>query len=246
MLLKKSFVKKNINLIFMSAGVFIFLIVIYFNSSFKTKISYFNISEIYALFIFQLIIFFVIIVFLLIGFWYVFRLYLVEKKNSLIDPLTEIYNRRAILFNFDKEVKRAIRYKNPVSFAILDIDFFKKYNDSNGHIAGDRLLKKFAKILNKSVREFDLVGRIGGEEFLIVFPETTIKEAFKVCERVRKVIEKTAFVGGENLLKKNVTASIGVAEFKGNKKINEELLLDIADKRLYKAKKSGRNKVFFK
>lgn len=268
MLLRKSFVKRNINLIFVFVGVFILFIGTYFYLSFKTKIGAFNISfdliknvvsefdvwdlisknvsEIYTLFIFQLIIFLVVIVFLLIGFGHVFGLYLVEKKNSLIDPLTEIYNRRAILLNFEKEIKRAIRYKNSVSLAILDIDFFKKYNDCNGHVAGDRLLKRFAKILNKSIREFDLVGRIGGEEFLIVFPETPVKEAFKVCERVRKIIEKTAFVGEENLPKKKLTVSIGVAEFKGNKKIKEELLLDIADKCLYNAKKSGRNKVVFK
>ena len=259
MLLRKSFIKRNLNLILAFVGICILFVGAYFYFSFKAKISSFEIlkdisfwsliedkvSGIYFLFIFQLIIFLVVIVFLLISLGYLFKLYLVEKKNSLIDPLTEIYNRRAILSDLEKEIKRVIRYKNPMSVAILDIDFFKKYNDSNGQVAGDKLLKRFVRILNKSIREFDLVGRIGGEEFLIVFPETSLKKAFKVCERIRKTVEKTCFIGEENLPKKNLTVSIGVTEFKGDKKIKKELLLDIADKSLYKAKESGRNKVVF-
>ena len=201
------------------------------------------ITEIFVIFIMQMSLFFVIIICLVFFSVFLFRLYLIENKNALIDSLTEIYNRKAILFGLETEIRRAVRYRHSVSIAIVDIDFFKNYNDINGHVAGDNLLKKFGKILRKSIREGDFVGRIGGEEFLIIFPETGLKKAYTVCERLRKVTERTKFFGEKNLPNKSLTISVGVSEFNGSKKMEKEQLIDAADKLLYKAKKSGRNRV---
>ena len=202
-----------------------------------------QIAGIFDIFVMQISLFFAIIVCLVLFSVFLFRLYLIENKNALIDPLTEIYNRKAILFGLDTEIKRAVRYRHSVSIAILDIDFFKKYNDLNGHVAGDALLKKFGKILRKSIRKGDFVGRIGGEEFLIIFPETRLKKAYNVCERLRRVTERARFFGEENMPGKRVTISAGVSEFDGSKKIEKEQLMEAADKLLYKAKEAGRNMV---
>lgn len=268
MVLKRDFLKRLNNVIIILVIVFLAAISVYFYVSVNSEVNAIRISlasirdfmtggeniwvsirdsvsGLYTLFITQLLTFMIAIVALLSVFWYTSKRYLVEKKNALIDSLTQLYNKKAILFHLKQELMRSERYGHPTTVAILDIDFFKKYNDSNGHVAGDKLLKKFARILQNFVRKYDEVGRFGGEEFVIVFPETQIDEAFKVCERFRKEIEETRFYGAKNMPNKKVTVSIGIAEIKGKKRMKKETLLHKADESLYRAKNTGRNQVMF-
>ena len=202
-----------------------------------------NISGMLDVFIAQMIIFGIGILALLWLVWHLVELYLVQKTNAHVDALTNLYNKRAIVFGLKDEISRAVRYGHPLSIAMIDLDFFKKYNDANGHVLGDMLLKKLAKMLNKSIRDIDWVGRFGGEEFLIVFPETSLRKAVEVCERIRKRVESTSFKGQEKMPFGKITLSVGVAEFRGKTMIRRSRFIDIADKRLYRAKMSGRNRV---
>ncbi|MEM4230827.1 MAG: GGDEF domain-containing protein [Candidatus Pacearchaeota archaeon] len=170
---------------------------------------------------------------------YLLNWYFIERKNALIDELTEIYNRKAMKIWLRKEIARAERFKHPLSIAMIDIDNFKTYNDRQGHLRGDWLLKTIAKILKENTREMDFVGRYGGEEFIIIFPETEHEEAVKVAERIRKNIENTKFPGGETQPKGKITISIGLITF--HKDFIENKMIEEADKLLYKAKASGRN-----
>jgi len=205
-----------------------------------------NLSGITAVFISQLVAFVVAVVSLVYGFWYVSGLYLLERRNAFIDPLTQIYNRKAIMFALDKELRRSIRFKHPLAVAIVDIDYFKVYNDTLGHPAGDKLLKKFSRILMNSVRKVDYFGRIGGEEFLIILPETNLKDGAKLVDRIRETVADTDFYGESKLPHKKVTISVGIAEFIVGGKIKRKDLIDRADERLYKAKHAGRNVVVSK
>lgn len=265
MLLKKRILERVRNLTLVSLILFVLLFSLYFYISIENKISLiqtslsifrdslntadvfgsisFNLSGIQALFLFQLFVFTFLILSLISGFWYVSQLYFIESKNSLIDPLTEIYNRRAMMYGLKKEMERSERYKHHTSISILDLDFFKRYNDSNGHVVGDKLLKRFAKILQKCVRDYDLVGRYGGEEFILVFPETKLEDAVRICERIRKEVESTSFLGMDKMPYKKVTVSIGVDSFNGLRKMGPQTLIQKADQFLYRAKEMGRNKV---
>ena len=129
---------------------------------------------------------------------------------------------------------------------MIDIDYFKKYNDINGHVAGDKLLRRFAKILKDNLRPYDIYGRFGGEEFIVVFPRTSANEAFHVCERIRKAMEETRFYGQEKMPFGKVTISIGISDVHGKRRIARDTLVNGADALLYKAKESGRNQVLFK
>ncbi len=266
-MIKRAFRKRLFNLVI---GLFVIgavLISVYFYLSAKTKIDAVrtavvvirdsidtglasslnsNLAGITALFVSQLIVFIVAVLCLSFGMWFLSSLYFVEKRNSLVDPLTGLYNKRAISFWLDKELKRSVRSQHPISVAVIDIDYFKIYNDTLGHVAGDRLLQRFAKILELSVRDYDVVGRIGGEEFLIIFPETSLKKATQVCERIRKSVQNTRFAGEPKLPHKQVTTSIGVAEFHGDRSINKEKIIGEADSYLYDAKQEGRNRVIAK
>ena len=205
-----------------------------------------NLTQATFIFIAQLITF-LIAVFALIGtVWYTTRRYLVEKRNALVDSLTQLYNKKAILFHLRQELLRSERYGHPTTVAILDLDYFKTYNDTNGHVAGDNLLKRIGRILHESVREYDEVGRFGGEEFVIVFPETHVKDAAAVCERIRQIIATTRFLGQRNMPNKKITISVGLAEIKGKKRVKQNTILARADEFLYKAKQTGRNQVLYK
>ena len=163
------------------------------------------------------------------------RMYEIQRKNALIDNLTETYNRRAIMIGLKRELLRSKRYKHPLSIAMLDIDHFKKYNDTNGHPAGDVALKKFTTIIKEEIRNVDTIGRIGGEEFLLVMPETNIKGARETCERIRGKIENAKFAGEAKLPNKKFTVSIGIANHKESTKTHHHII-NQADKNLYKAK----------
>jgi len=175
---------------------------------------------------------------------YLLNWYFIEKKHALIDGLTEIYNRKAMKKWLRTEIQRAKRYRHPLSVAMIDLDHFKLYNDKNGHVRGDKLLKKIAKIFKRSTREIDFVGRYGGEEFIIIFPETEYKGAVIVAERIRKAVEEARFAKEQVMPKGQVTISMGLVTF--HKSFEEEKMIHEADKLLYEAKQRGRNLLIHK
>lgn len=263
-MLKRDFVRRLNNVILISFSVALLALGTYFFISFQTQIGAVDaimlsirgaldsgvwtsldaaINGMYFLFTTQLITFILGIVALLIAFYYTSQKYLVERRNALIDPLTQIYNRKAVFFELKRELRKTERFNHPTSVAMIDIDFFKKYNDTNGHVAGDRLLKRFASVIKDSVREYDVYGRYGGEEFIIVFPETGAKGAANVCERIRQTMERTHFYGQNKMPNKRVTVSIGVAEVPPMRKMKKDTIVHKADEQLYEAKETGRNQV---
>lgn len=157
-----------------------------------------------------------------------------------MDVLTGIPNRRAFMQAADQEVLRAQRYGNPLTIAVLDLDHFKTINDTYGHAAGDHVLINRANLLEASVREVDTVGRLGGEEFVILMPGTPLPEAIQAIERIRQAFEQTLISEGEQLIR--ATASFGVAEYPGADPTVDALLAK-ADGALYLAKARGRNRV---
>ena len=163
---------------------------------------------------------------------------LTEEIRSLseIDHLTEMYNRRKITELFETEYARYKRYKYPLSIIIVDIDFFKKINDKYGHNQGDITLKEIASILKAEVRESDHVGRWGGEEFLVICPETETDGAYILAEKLRKTISEYTFTNIGHR-----TASFGVTTCSDD--CTFESMINRADKALYSAKSEGRNNV---
>lgn len=167
-------------------------------------------------------------------------------KHATLDALTGFYNRRQLEERLKQEVSNAKRQKAPLCGIMTDIDFFKKVNDTYGHAVGDLVLKSIAKIIRGQLREYDIAGRYGGEEFSILLPFTKINEAQMVAERLRKTIEDKIIdiskVNPDSETKEiQVTLSLGIYEMQADD--NEEELLKKADKALYQAKNTGRNKV---
>ena len=169
------------------------------------------------------------------------RLIKINKELSIRDPLTGLYNRRFIDEVFEREIERSKRNKKDLSVVMVDIDRFKKLNDTYGHKAGDMILKTFASKMVENLRSSDVIGRYGGEEFIIIMPDTEKSKAYEVAERLRKILSSTEFTlpEGKNI---TVTASFGVATFPEDGS-NIDRIVHVADERLYKAKKEGRNKV---
>jgi diguanylate cyclase (GGDEF)-like protein len=165
----------------------------------------------------------------------------VLKELATTDGLTGLYNHRFFKSELVKEVKSALRFNRPLSLLIADVDWFKQYNDTYGHTAGDMALKKISNALLKSTRDVDIAARYGGEEFSIILPEAGIKDALEIAERIRRAVAEEGLhidkPGGV------LTISIGVAELTGGVKDAEGLIKE-ADKLLYRAKELGRNRVF--
>ncbi|MDA8239300.1 MAG: GGDEF domain-containing protein [Nitrospiraceae bacterium] len=170
----------------------------------------------------------------------VLKLYAVTEQLSIKDALTSLYNRRYLEKYFDGEVARSLRYGHLLSVAMIDIDDFKKYNDSHGHQAGDKLLKDVSLILAGNARGIDRVIRYGGEEFLIVFPETGKSTAITAAERIRRGIEEHTFILPNKKQGPSVTVSIGVASFPDEGSTAGEVVKK-ADEMLYLAKNAGKN-----
>ena len=164
------------------------------------------------------------------------------KKLALdneTDPLTGLFNRRGFLERIKNEAIRFKRNQKPFSILFGDIDLFKKINDTYGHSAGDAILVNISSILNTEKREIDQVARWGGEEFLVLLPETNLRGAVLSSNKIRKSISaKPVIHEGQEI---HVTMSFGVSEYNGETPI--EKTIDLADQRLYLAKNSGRNKV---
>ncbi len=166
------------------------------------------------------------------------KLYQDLERLAVTDGLTNVYTRRHFLERFDEEVKRAAAKKIKLSLLMLDVDHFKMVNDQFGHLAGDYVLKEVGLVIKESIREIDIAGRYGGEEFCIVLPETDLEGAFLVAERIRKVTEERMIKAYDASIR--ITLSIGVSTYPSNGKQVEELI-DKADWSLYRAKSQGRN-----
>lgn len=162
---------------------------------------------------------------------------------ALVDPLTNTFNRRYLDTRLPKAVDRAIKDRKNLSVLMLDIDHFKSINDTFGHAAGDMVLKEVAHHIMNSLRPFDMVARVGGEEFMVVMPEASLIAATTVGERLRRKIESTTFHCGPDFIPHTVTVSIGGAELDLVAKETCEDLFNRSDRNLYKAKQTGRNKV---
>jgi diguanylate cyclase (GGDEF)-like protein len=155
---------------------------------------------------------------------------------SLTDPLTDIANRRKMQLCLNEEIKRMERTGLPFSIILMDLDFFKKINDTYGHEVGDKVLKEFSKTISAHIRALDIFGRMGGEEFLLICPNTSEAGVLNLAEKLRKEVEKIPLPDGTNL-----TASFGCAtRAKGE---SESSLLSRADQAMYRAKELGRNRV---
>ncbi len=162
------------------------------------------------------------------------------QQMAFTDELTGLYNRRGIWEFGKREVDRAIRFNRPLSAIMLDLDRFKLINDRYGHPMGDIVLRQFANFCRGSVRTIDVVGRYGGEEFIILLPEASMRQAAVVAERIRKNLAEMDFQTPNGDI--HITVSAGVTEFTPEVE-SLEVLFDMADRALYKAKRQGRNKV---
>lgn len=163
------------------------------------------------------------------------------KRLAMTDELTGIANRRYFMQRLEEELRRIQRYPSPAALVMMDIDHFKKVNDSYGHATGDEVLRIVSKTGHRFLRETDLIGRIGGEEFCLFLPQTTPEEAFQVAERLRHEIAEIAFRSDAGELF-SVTVSLGVAGVKPTGESVSEWL-SRADAALYRAKAAGRNRV---
>jgi len=180
------------------------------------------------------------------------RAMVLEKALAMAssDELTGLINRRGYYQRFEGELERARRHQTPLCVALLDVDFFKQFNDNYGHLSGDLILKALAELCTQNTRKSDVVCRFGGEEFAILLPDTSLKSAIELMERVRQSVESLQVTGinGEIL---NITISVGLAEVNtrpkashGRTDISDALAL--ADEQLYAAKRQGRNQVCFR
>jgi len=162
------------------------------------------------------------------------------SKLALTDELTYLHNRRAFISSLNKELSRAKRNNEDLSVLMIDIDFFKKINDKYGHHVGDITLQHFSHEATNAIRNEDLIGRLGGEEFAVLLPNTAINSAADLAERLRKTIED-AYIEFDGQ-KISFTVSIGVAVL-DDENMTSTTLLNNADQALYNAKESGRNRV---
>jgi diguanylate cyclase (GGDEF)-like protein len=166
------------------------------------------------------------------------------RNQALKDELTELANRRAMRQNLFKEMARSQRTGRPTSLLMIDIDYFKQINDVFGHDVGDQALKWLAEVFNETLRGTDLASRWGGEEFLILLPETDIKQAYFVANRIRESIEDQNLPNCTQEV--HFTVSCGIANTHAPHKepiTDIDFLTNIADENLYKAKNNGRNRV---
>lgn len=169
------------------------------------------------------------------------KLYTKTRELSVRDELTGLYNRRHFQQVMQMEWKRATRFRRPLSLIMVDIDHFKIFNDTFGHLHGDRVLQTIAKILSKNLREVDMAARFGGEEFIILLPDTDREGAMVVGEKLRRLVEMERFDEGQRQIQP-LTISAGISVFPEDAREMDDLI-DHADVALYEAKDSGRNRI---
>lgn len=162
------------------------------------------------------------------------------ERAARIDPLTGVFSRRAFTEAAEVEIQRALRYGLPLSLIMVDLDHFKAVNDTYGHATGDAVLASFAHTISLEVREVDVIGRFGGEEFVVLLPNTDVTEALRVAERMRLAVAKSELKVQHAQLR--YTASFGVAGFDA-RELSFVRFIDRADTALYEAKRKGRNRV---
>ena len=166
-------------------------------------------------------------------------LYKKVQELAITDSLTQVFSRRYFLERFKEELERSKKYKHLFSFFMIDIDDFKSYNDRYGHLVGDAVLREIAKAIKENIRQVDLVGRYGGEEFSLILPETGKDQALVAAERIRQAVEcKLIKVYDEDL---RVTISIGISAFPKDGR-SCQTIIERADQALYHAKQTGKNK----
>lgn len=169
----------------------------------------------------------------------------VKELEKLLDRdyLTGLYNRRFFMERFFEELAWSVRYKEPLSLMMLDIDFFKKINDTYGHGCGDEILKQISNSLLSVLRTEDIVARYGGEEFIILLPNTNTEGAVTVAEKLRATVQDRNFSCEGSAVRLSVTVSIGVTIYDGSAELSPDRLIGQADGALYGAKEGGRNRV---
>ncbi len=162
-------------------------------------------------------------------------------SSALRDGLTKLFNKRYLMDRLDSELKFAKRHETSLSLLMLDLDHFKKINDTRGHLAGDAVLAQLAGVLSRAVRNEDVVARFGGEEIAIILRAIGLEPALHMAERLRRTVEQTVIpFNGDDL---RATVSIGVAGFPSTPAATPENLVEAADQALYRAKHAGRNRV---
>jgi len=170
------------------------------------------------------------------------RIRMMEKlqKLAVTDGLTKLYNSRSFYSQLETEVDRFNRYKHPLALLLLDLDHFKEYNDSYGHLEGDKILVRFSQIIKSCLRANDTAYRYGGEEFTVILPETGVEEAGTVAQRIRAALEAERFspLNGKAV---RLTISIGVTEYQFKEELSS--FIQRADKAMYRSKQKGRNMV---
>jgi len=162
----------------------------------------------------------------------------IAEEMAFKDELTQLNNRRAFFELGHRAFKQAVRYKHPITIVMMDLDHFKKVNDTYGHSAGDKVLKELSQLVGEMVREIDIIARMGGEEFAFILPETGNTEATNLTERIRTEIENSNIHFNDEIIK--ITASFGICTCTTEHTTLESLLSN-ADDALYIAKKKGRN-----
>ena len=168
------------------------------------------------------------------------KLHRIVERQALVDGLTGLANRRQAEDALASEVSRAARFGGPLAIVIGDLDDFKAVNDEHGHPVGDTVLREFAAVLARSVRDVDIASRWGGEEFLLVLPGTDAAGAVRLAQRIRDYVEGRTLVTPEGIPVR-VTASFGIAELEDGDAA--EQLVASADAALYQAKRAGKNRV---
>jgi len=164
-------------------------------------------------------------------------------EGAVRDNLTGLYTRKFFDERVAEEILRAGRFQTEFCLLLMDIDHFKRYNDTYGHAAGDQVLVRFSQVLGRLVRPVDLLARYGGEEFVLILPQVNIVQAREMAENIRQAISNEVFnFGSDSSMQERVTVSIGLSNFPNEATIASQLLR-VADYRLYQAKEAGRNRV---
>jgi diguanylate cyclase (GGDEF)-like protein len=164
-------------------------------------------------------------------------------RQATTDRMTGLFSHHFFEKNLDEELERARRYKATFSLVMFDIDHFKKFNDTYGHLQGDRIIREIAKLLCKSIRQVDFPARYGGEEFALILPAVDLKGAVVVAERLRKKVDTFGFPSSDGGKPLHVTISVGVTEFDPESAYAPSEIIREADRALYKSKEEGRNRV---
>ena len=163
------------------------------------------------------------------------------QRQAMIDGMTRLWNREAVLEILEQEIERSVREQSRLSLIMADIDHFKSINDRHGHLAGDEVIRGVARTLRSAVRQYDAVGRYGGEEFLMVLPNCEAQKALHIGERVRHMVEREKYVTESGSL--SSTVSLGLTSWSPLPHTSADVLVAAADRALYRAKEAGRNRL---